>query len=91
MSTSGIKPDKRVKNVYFTEKTLSVDLMDGHTITVPLALYPSLLHATKEQLSNWEVCGGGFGIHWPDLDEDLSIEGLLKGLPASSKSSVRRA
>lgn len=53
--------------------------MDGRTITVPLAWYPRLLHATPEQLGQWEICGGGYGIHWEVLDEDISTEGLLRG------------
>jgi len=61
---------------------LIVDLIDGRTISVPLSLYSRLFHATKEQLSNWEIAGGGYGIHWPELDEDLSTEGLLRGAPA---------
>ncbi|MHC4427724.1 MAG: DUF2442 domain-containing protein [Planctomycetota bacterium] len=84
MSTSGDDSGGRVKNVGFLhgEETLSVELLDGRTIKVPLAWYPKLLHATAEQRDNWEICGGGFGIHWPDLDEDLSTEGLLRGAPA---------
>ena len=82
MNTLDIKPGERVKDVHFTEDTLSVDLIDGRTITVPLAWYPRLLHATTEQRNNWQVCGGGYGIHWPDIDEDLSTEGLLRGAPA---------
>ena len=82
MSISDIKPGESVKDVHLTEDTLSVDLMDGRTITVPLAWYPRLLHATPEQRNNWEICGGGYGIHWPDIDEDLSTEGLLRGAPA---------
>ena len=82
MSTSDIKPGERVKDVSFTEDTLSVDLIDGRTIIVPLAWYPRLLRATPEQRNNWEICGGGYGVHWPDIDEDLSSEGLLRGAPA---------
>jgi len=74
--------DERVKDVTFTEDSISVDLMDGRTISAPLLWYPRLSHATTEQLANWQVCGGGYGIHWPDLDEDLSTEGLLRGAPA---------
>lgn len=74
--------DERVKDVTFTEDSISVDLMDGRTISAPLLWYPRLSHATTEQLTNWQVCGGGYGIHWPDLDEDLSTEGLLRGAPA---------
>lgn len=82
MLDSDIKPGERVKDVHFTEETLSVDLIDGRTITVPLAWYPRLLYATPEQRMNWQICGGGYGIHWPDIDEDLSTEGLLRGAPA---------
>ena len=56
--------------------------MDGRTITVPLVWYPKLLEASEAQRNHWEICGGGYGIHWPDLDEDLSTEGLLRGAPA---------
>ncbi|HKV07710.1 MAG TPA: DUF2442 domain-containing protein [Thermoanaerobaculia bacterium] len=78
----------RVKDVRFTEDALSADLVDGRTITVPLAWYPRLLHASPEQLANWKVSGGGYGIHWPDLDEDLSTEGLLRGAPAPSRKTL---
>jgi hypothetical protein len=79
--------DERVKNVKIDDEMLSVDLIDGRTISVPLSWYSRLFHATKEQLSNWEVAGGGYGIHWPDLDEDLSTEGLLRGAPAQKTFS----
>ena len=82
MSTSEIKPGERVKDVSFTEDALSVDLIDGRTIIVSLAWYPRLLHATPEQRNKWEICAGGYGVHWPDIDEDLSTEGLLRGAPA---------
>jgi len=81
MSISDIRPGERVKDVHFTEDSLSVDLADGRTISVPLAWYPRLLHASADQRNNWKLCGGGFGIHWPDIDEDLSTEGLLRGAP----------
>jgi Protein of unknown function (DUF2442) len=88
MGILAIRADERVKNVYFTEETVSVDLMDGRIITVPLVWYPRLLSATPKQRSNWEVCGGGYGIHWDDIDEDLSTEGMLRGAPATlSKNS----
>ena len=86
MSTLAIKTDERVKNVSFTEDTIAVDLMDGRTIVVPLVWYPRLLNGTGEQLAKWEVCGGGYGIHWEELDEDLSTEGMLRGAPAPRKS-----
>lgn len=82
MTTLDIKPGEGVKDVHVTEDTLSVDLIDGRTITVPLVWYPKLLHATPGQRINWQICGGGYGIHWPDIDEDLSTEGLLRGAPA---------
>ena len=71
-----------MQDVRVSEDALSVDLLDGRTIIVPLAWYPRLLHATPAQRDNWQVAGGGFGIHWPDIDEDLSTEGLLRGAPA---------
>ena len=86
MAISDMKPGEHVKDVSFTEDTLSVDLVDGRTIVVPLAWYPRLLHATPEQRENWQMCGGGYGIHWPDLDEDLSTEGLLRGAPAPRRA-----
>ena len=82
MRGSEIKPGERVKSVHFTEDTLSVDLVDGRTITVRLVWYPRLLDATPEQRRNWEISSAGYGIHWPDVDEDLSTEGLLRGAPA---------
>jgi hypothetical protein len=57
-------------------------LMDGRTIIVPLAWYPRLLHATPEQRARWQISSGGFGIHWPEIDEDVSTAGLLRGAPA---------
>lgn len=74
--------DTRVKAVAFDEHQLSVALMDGRTISVPLALYPRLANATAAQRARWEIAGGGYGIHWPDIDKDLSIEGMLRGAPA---------
>ncbi len=82
MGILALKADERVASVSFTDDSLSVALMDGRSISVPLAWYPRLLHASQEQLANWKVTGGGYGIHWPDLDEDLSTEGLLRGAPA---------
>jgi hypothetical protein len=72
-----------VKDVRFTEDTMAVDLLDGRTIIVPLAWYPRLLDATPDQRRNWKISGAGYGIHWPDVDEDLSSEGLLRGAPAA--------
>ena len=80
--------DERATNVEFTEDELRVALMDGRTISVPLVWYPRLLNATAAQRNNWEISGGGYGIHWPDIDEDLSTEGLLRGAPAPRQTSV---
>ena len=82
MSTSDLKAGEQVVGISFTEHTISVDLADGRTITAPLAWYPRLLHATAEQRADWQLAGGGYGIHWPSIDEDLSSEGLLRGAPA---------
>ena len=84
MSVSELKPGERVKDVRFTEDTMSVDLLDGRTIVVPLAWFPRLLDASPEDRQNWKLSGAGFGIHWPDIDEDLSTEGLLRGAPAAA-------
>lgn len=82
MSTSPLSPGIRVKDARCTDDELIVRLLDGRTISVPLAWYPRLLNATPEQRANWQLAGAGFGLHWPDIDEDLSTEGLLAGLPA---------
>ncbi|MBO0859710.1 MAG: DUF2442 domain-containing protein [Chloracidobacterium sp.] len=79
MGILALAADERVADVFFTDEELSVRLMDGRTITAPLACYPRLLNATEEQRNNWKISGGGYGIHWPDIDEDLSAEGLLRG------------
>jgi len=82
MSILASAADERVKTVSFDEDRLIVDLMDGRTIAVPLAWYPRLARATPEQRADWQLAGGGYGIHWPEIDEDLSTEGLLRGAPA---------
>jgi len=82
MAISAPKTDERVKAVSVDDDRLTVDLMDGRTIAVPLAWYLRLFNATPEQRQRWEIAGGGHGIHWPDVDEDLSIDGLLRGAPA---------
>lgn len=71
--------DERVADVVATDDELRVALMDGCTIIVPLAWYPRLQRATVAQRANWCVAGGGYGIHWPDMDEDLDTEGQLRG------------
>ena len=74
--------DERVTNVGFTEDSLRVSLRDGRVISVPLVWYPRLLKATSAQRRNWAIIGAGYGIHWPDIDEDLSTEGMLRGAPS---------
>jgi len=74
--------DLRVMSLSIDAERLTVELMDGRAIAVPLAWYPRLANATQAQRDNWELAGGGYGIHWPDIDEDLSTEGLLMGARA---------
>lgn len=69
----------RIVAVTVTDDTLSVDLEDGRTVAVPLSWYPRLAHATPEERQNFTIAGAGYGIHWPDLDEDIGVEGLLAG------------
>jgi hypothetical protein len=90
MGILALAADERVRDVKFTRDTLSVALRDGRTITVPLAWYPRLFNATAAQRKNWRIAGGGYGIHWPDVDEDLSTEGLLRGAPAPRPAQVKR-
>jgi Protein of unknown function (DUF2442) len=91
MSNLAPTADERVTGVRFTKDTLSVALRDGRTITVPLAWYPRLLSASATERKNWRVASGGYGIHWPDIDEDLSTEGLLRGAPAPRPRPVKAA
>ncbi len=76
-------------DVRCTDDALVVDLADGRTISVPLVWYPRLLEASPVQRANWRIAGAGFGIHWPELDEDLSSEGLLRGAPAPRATAIR--
>lgn len=74
-----------------TNEELVVELEDGRTLSVPLAWYPRLLHGSPEERHKWRMIGSGEGIHWPDLDEDISVEHLLLGQPSGeSQSSLRR-
>jgi hypothetical protein len=82
MGILALTADERVRDVRFSEDSLIVDLMDGRSISVPLVWYPRLLGATDAQRSTWQLSAAGYGIHWPDIDEDLSTEGLLRGAPA---------
>ncbi|MGH7324518.1 MAG: DUF2442 domain-containing protein [Candidatus Rokuibacteriota bacterium] len=79
------------QRVTVTEDALVVDLVDGRTVSVPLSWYPRLAHGTPAERSNWRLIGRGEGIHWPDLDEDISVAGLLAGWPSGeTQSSLRR-
>ena len=92
MSISTVEVRVRdASSVAITDDTLTADLSDGRTISVPLTWYPRLVHATTEERCNWRLVGGGVGIHWPELDEDLSVEGLLAGRPSGeSQRSFKR-
>jgi len=79
--------DERVADVRFDGDRLIVDLADGRTIAVPVTWYPRLEDATPAQRAHWEVAGAGYGIHWPEIDEDLSTEGLLRGAPAPRRAA----
>jgi hypothetical protein len=81
----------RAQDVTVTEEALTVELSDGRSISAPLAWYPRLLHGTSEERSNWRLVGGGVGIHWPALDEDISVENLLAGRASGeSQRSLKR-
>lgn len=79
------------QNVQVTEDALIVDLSDGRTVSVPLAWFPRLLHGNPEERSKWRLIGEGEGIHWPDLDEDISVENLILGKPSGeSQKSFKK-
>ena len=79
------------QDVKVTDDTLSVDLGDGRTISVPLVWFPRLVHGTPKERNNWRLIGRGEGVHWEDLDEDISIEGLLAGHPSGeSQTSFKK-
>lgn len=90
MGTLAIAADERVQGLSFTEDSFTVELMDGRSITTPLVWFPRLLHATPAQRQNWQLSGAGYGIHWPEIDEDLSTSGLLRGAPAARGSYAKR-
>ena len=72
----------KAQNIVVTDDTLVVDFTDGRSISAPLVWYPRLLHGLPSERNNWQLIGDGEGIHWPDLDEDLSVEGILLGRPS---------
>ena len=79
---SSLTADVRARNVVISNDSLTVELNDGRATSVPLAWYPQLLHGTPEERNSWRLIGNREGIHWPDLDEDISIENLLLGNPS---------
>ncbi len=86
MNISTYNSNNKIKTVDFNNEMIIVELIDGRIISVPLIFYPRLFNASIEQRLNWQLCGGGYGIHWQDIDEDLSAEGLLNGAPAPKKN-----
>lgn len=94
MSTSPLPSDlaeARALRVSLTEDALAVELVDGRTVTVPVTWYPRLAHGSLAERGNWRLIGEGEGIHWPDLDEDISIEGVLAGRRSGeTQASLRR-
>jgi hypothetical protein len=89
VTSSDPSVDPRAVDVALDDDDLTVDLADGRRLTVPLAWFPRLLHADPGQRGNWRLVGDGRGIHWPDVDEDLSVSGLLRG--AAAPDASRRA
>ena len=83
MTTSSVATETAAaKNVRVTDRELVVELRDGRVVSVPLAWYPRLAEGSPRERGRWELLGPGIGVHWPDLDEDISIDGLLQGLPS---------
>jgi hypothetical protein len=90
-STASEISEARAQHVALTDDVLIVELIDGRTVSVPLAWYPRLSHGSQAERAQWRLIGDGEGIHWPDLDEDISIEGLLAGRRSSeTHASLRR-
>ena len=90
-SLAAEQKEPRARSVAVTEESLTVDLVDGRTIIVPLAWYPRLWHGTPEERDHFEIFGDGTYIHWPDLDEDLTVAGLLGSLvSAESPESLKK-
>ena len=79
------------ENVKITARAFTVDLSDGRTLTVPLSWFPRLSNATPKERNNWRLIGNGQGIHWEDIDEDISVEGLIAGRPSGeSRASLKK-
>jgi len=90
MSTLVVEVAARAKAVRVTDDELFVELTDGRTISAPLVWFPRLLHATATQRKKYELLGDGIGMHWPAVEEDLSVAGLLRGTPAPPNSHLWR-
>ena len=87
----GNPPSLTAKDVHFGDDDFTVDLSDGRTITIPLAWFPRLFHGTPSERGHWRFIASGIGIHWPELDEDISVEGLVFGRPSGEgQESLRR-
>lgn len=90
-SRASSEPPALARAVTVTEDTLEVDLMDGRSVSAPLAWYPRLAHGSARERENWQLIGRGSGVHWPDLDEDISVRDLVLGHPsAESQASLTR-
>lgn len=88
MPSAGMSPvPSRIVHVAISEDTLSIDLEDGRTISVPIGWYPRLAHGTQTERANYQISGAGFGIYWPDLDEDIGVEGLMIGKKSTEGST----
>jgi len=88
MRTSRVEQrEARIQRVTVSDDSLTVDLLDGRTISVPIAWFPRLLHGTPEERNSWRLIGRGEGIHWPDLDEDISVDNLLLGRPSGESQT----
>ena len=92
MTTLAIQVDApRAESVTLSDDTLSVDLTDGRSISVPIEWFPRLVHASAKEREKWKLVGNGQGIHWEGIDEDISVEGLLAGKPSGeSQASLKR-
>jgi|SRR5215472_5863738 len=92
MTTSGVEnSNPTIERIIVTEDTLSAELRDGRTISAPLGWFPRLSHAEQRERANWRLIGRGQGVHWPDLDEDISADGLLLGKPSGeSQTSLQK-
>jgi hypothetical protein len=92
MSSLSLKTQTvKAQRVVTTEDSLAVDLSDGRTVSVPLMWYPRLLHGSSRERNNWRLIAGGEGIHWPDLDEDVSVDGIILGRPSGEgQASLKR-